>query len=177
MDHLDPKWFVFMIYLVLRMHQLQKYHLHVNGLNASRINGMSHSVRLRSSILPMSGISGGGSNNFLGHLGHQRKVNCINEKKKGLSVCTLPRNQNLYPQQSKITYNSLRWDTLQWCRNRGGQGGHWPPQYLADQLTLLQPGRADYPYLSPLAPPMFFTFRHHCPVSCVSIALYNKQAW
>ena len=74
-----------MIYLVLRMHQLQKYHLHVNGLNASRINGMSHSVRLRSSILPMSGISGGGSNNFLGHLGHQRKVNCINEKKK--KVC------------------------------------------------------------------------------------------
>ena len=26
--------------------------------------------------------------------------------------------------------------SLQWCRNRGGQGGHWPPQYLADQLTL-----------------------------------------
>ena len=22
----------------------------------------------------------------------------------------------------------------------GGQGGHWPPQYLADQLTLFQPG-------------------------------------
>ena len=50
---------------------------------------------------------------------------------------------------------------LQWCRNRGGQGGHWPPQYLADQLTLFQPGRADYPHLMLLAPPMFFTFRHH----------------
>ena len=24
----------------------------------------------------------------------------------------------------------------QWCKNRGGQGGHWPPQYLSDQLTL-----------------------------------------
>ena len=22
----------------------------------------------------------------------------------------------------------------------------WPPQYLEDQLTLLQPGRADYPH-------------------------------
>ena len=28
-----------------------------------------------------------------------------------------------------------------------GPGGHWPPQYLADQLTLIQPGRADYPHL------------------------------
>ena len=52
-------------------------------------------------------------------------------------------------------------DAQQWCRNRGGQGGHWPPQYLADQLTLFQPGRADYPHLLLLAPPMFFTFRHH----------------
>ena len=42
-------------------------------------------------------------------------------------------------------------------------GGHCPPppQYLADQLTLFQSGRADYPNLLPLAPPMFFTFRHH----------------
>ena len=30
--------------------------------------------------------------------------------------------------------------TVQWCRNRGGQGGHWPPQYLVDLLTLFQPG-------------------------------------
>ena len=37
----------------------------------------------------------------------------------------------------------------------------WPPQYLADQLTLLQPGRADYPHLLLQAPPKFFTFRHH----------------
>ena len=47
----------------------------------------------------------------------------------------------------------------------GGQGGHWPPQYLADQLALFQPGRADYPHLSLLAPPMFFTFRHHWNVT------------
>ena len=33
----------------------------------------------------------------------------------------------------------------QWCRT---QGGHWPPQYLADPLTLFQLGRADYPHLS-----------------------------
>ena len=44
----------------------------------------------------------------------------------------------------------------------GGPGGPWPPQYLADQLTLFQSGRADYPHLILLAPPMFFTFRHHC---------------
>ena len=44
----------------------------------------------------------------------------------------------------------------------GGMGATGPP-YLADQLlTLFQPGRADYPYLLLLAPPMFFTFRHHC---------------
>ena len=36
-------------------------------------------------------------------------------------------------------------------------------QVLADQLTLFQPGRADYPHLLLLAPPKFFTFRHHCP--------------
>ena len=52
----------------------------------------------------------------------------------------------------------------------GGQGGRGaggplpPPQYLADQLTLFQPGRADYPHLLLLAPPMFFTFRHHCQI-------------
>ena len=55
-----------------------------------------------------------------------------------------------------------RTDAAQWCRNRGGQGGHCPPPpYLADQLTLFQPGRADNPHLLLLAPPMFFTFRHH----------------
>ena len=46
----------------------------------------------------------------------------------------------------------------------GPGGGALAPQYLADQLTLFQQGRADYPLLIPLAPPMFFTFRHHCLV-------------
>ena len=50
---------------------------------------------------------------------------------------------------------------VQWCRNRGGQGGHWPPQYFSDQLTLFEPGRADYTHLLLLAPPKFFTFRQH----------------
>jgi hypothetical protein len=31
-----------------------------------------------------------------------------------------------------------------------------PPKYLADQLTLFQPGRADYPNLLLLAPPIAF---------------------
>ena len=43
----------------------------------------------------------------------------------------------------------------------GGPGGPLAPQYLSDQLTLFEPGRADYPHLSLLAPPIFFTFRHH----------------
>ena len=42
-----------------------------------------------------------------------------------------------------------------------GPGGLLAPQYLADQLTLFQTGRADYSHLILLAPPMFFTFRHH----------------
>ena len=44
----------------------------------------------------------------------------------------------------------------------GGARGLLAPQYFADQLTPFQPGRADYPQLLLLAPPMFFTFRHHC---------------
>ena len=35
-----------------------------------------------------------------------------------------------------------------------GPGGHWNPQYLADQLTLFQPGEGR---LSPI----FLTFRHN----------------
>ena len=35
------------------------------------------------------------------------------------------------------------------------------PQYLADLLILFHPGRTEYPHLLLLAPPMFFTFRHH----------------
>ena len=54
--------------------------------------------------------------------------------------------------------------TYQWCRNWGGQGGHWPPQYLADQLTLFQPGVGRLCPPLPLAPPKFFTFRHHCTI-------------
>ena len=50
----------------------------------------------------------------------------------------------------------------QWCRS---QGGHWPPQYLADQLTLFQPGVGRLCPPLPLAPPKFFTFRHHCSLS------------
>ena len=36
-----------------------------------------------------------------------------------------------------------------------GIGGPLAPQYLADQLTLFQPGRADYPHLLLLAPQCF----------------------
>ena len=50
---------------------------------------------------------------------------------------------------------------IQWCRNRGGQGATGPPQYLADNLTLFQPWGADSAHSLLVAPPMFFTFRHH----------------
>ena len=38
-----------------------------------------------------------------------------------------------------------------------GQGGQLPPQILADQLTLSQPGGADYAYHSTTCPPGFLT--------------------
>ena len=46
---------------------------------------------------------------------------------------------------------------------RGG-GGSGP-----DQLTLFQPGRADYPHLLLLAPPIIFTFRHHSCMYCRAV--------
>ena len=48
------------------------------------------------------------------------------------------------------------------CSGAGTGGATGPPQYLADQLILFQPGRAEYPHQLLLAPPMFFTFRHYC---------------
>ena len=37
----------------------------------------------------------------------------------------------------------------------GGRRGHVPPHFLADQLTLSQPGRAHYPHPVLCAPPDF----------------------
>ena len=37
----------------------------------------------------------------------------------------------------------------------GGPGGHVPPHFLADQLTLSQPGGAHSPHLVLRAPPRF----------------------
>ena len=66
----------------------------------------------------------------------------------------------------------------QLCRNQGGgaRGATGPPpQYLADKLTLFQPGRADYPHLLLLAPPMFFTFRHHWKIIKIKEKTNNKN--
>ena len=41
----------------------------------------------------------------------------------------------------------------------GGPGGHVPPHFLADQLTLSQPGGAHSPHLVLRAPPDFQTLR------------------
>ena len=43
---------------------------------------------------------------------------------------------------------------LQGCL-QGGLGGLQPPQYLTDQLTLSQPGGADYAHHSTTSPPGF----------------------
>ena len=51
---------------------------------------------------------------------------------------------------------------FQWCRNWGAGGPLAPPpQYLADQLTLFQPGWADYAHHYHWPPPKVF----HLPAS------------
>ena len=71
---------------------------------------------------------------------------------------SLAQDTELY----SVLFSILDHHFLQWCWNRGGQGGHCPPpQYLADQLTLLELGRADYLHLLLLVPSIFFTFQHH----------------
>ena len=47
-------------------------------------------------------------------------------------------------------------------RQGGGLGGLKPPQFLADQLTLSQPGGAHYPHPVLQAPPDFQTLRWPC---------------
>ena len=51
----------------------------------------------------------------------------------------------------------------------GAGGGTLAPKYLADQLTLFQPGEADSAQPLQLAPQNFFTFRHHCSVVTHSV--------
>ena len=48
----------------------------------------------------------------------------------------------------RYTYNTV-------VPEPGGPGGPLAPQYFADQLTLFEPGRADYPHLLLLAPRCF----------------------
>ena len=43
-----------------------------------------------------------------------------------------------------------------------GPGGHMPPHFLADQLTLSQPGRAHYPHQVLRATPDFQTLQRPC---------------
>jgi hypothetical protein len=45
---------------------------------------------------------------------------------------------------------------------RGGAGGLWPPQFLAKQLTLSQPGGQIMPTTVLQAPPDFQTLRRPC---------------
>ena len=54
-------------------------------------------------------------------------------------------------------YNTYAWIMSciqQGCRQRGAWGLQ-PPQFLTDQLTLSQPGGADYAHHSTISPPVF----------------------
>ena len=56
----------------------------------------------------------------------------------------------------------------------GGPGGPVPPQFLADQLTLSQPGGAHYPHLVLCALPDFQTLRRPCirhTVVCILVRI------
>ena len=67
--------------------------------------------------------------------------------------------QGLLKFQQSLTY--LKAETIRRLYlSDAGIGGEGGQGYLAEQLTLFQPGRADYPHLLLLEPPMFFTFRH-----------------
>ena len=62
--------------------------------------------------------------------------------------------------QSKWSYNYLHYSDAGTTGGWGEQGGHCPPpQYFADQLTLLYKERADYPPTITTAshPPNFFS--------------------
>ena len=60
--------------------------------------------------------------------------------------------------------------TQQWCRNWGGQGGHWLPPIFGRWVNPMSTGEGRLS--SPIAtgPPTFFTFRHHCSVD-------KKRGW
>ena len=55
----------------------------------------------------------------------------------------------------------------------GGPGGHVPPHFLADQLTLSQPGGAHYPHTVVRATPDFQTLRRPCIVHWITIFLHK----
>ena len=60
MDRLDPKWSGFVIYLVLRMHQFQKYHLLCNKLSCSNPHSDysgSYEFSSEEELLPSPGLS------------------------------------------------------------------------------------------------------------------------
>ena len=70
-----------------------------------------------------------------------------------------------YYKEYLISFESKNFHVVQaQARRQGGLGGLQPPQFLADQLTLSQPGGAHYPHLVLRAPPGFQTLRRPCKV-------------
>ena len=82
--------------------------------------------------------------------------------------------------RNDITPQLWHWNTVQWCRNWGGQGGHWPPQYLAHQLTLFQPGIIPtYYYWHPqcFSPSGITAFGTFFPPGLADMVFENGWAW
>ena len=65
----------------------------------------------------------------------------------------LASNQGIF--SSEMTF------FIQWCRNRGGQGGHCPPPIFGRSVNPILTRESRFSHLLLLAPPMFFTIRHH----------------
>ena len=65
---------------------------------------------------------------------------------------------------------------MQARRQGGGLGGLQPPQFLADQLTLSQPGGTHYPHPVLPAPPDFQTLRRPCVVLTIMVFVLLSKA-
>ena len=98
---------------------------------------------------------------FYSHFKQAEKCHVNNKQKQKVFVARVMSNFScgfLYPKYFfNLTYISV-------MPELGGPGGHGTPNFWQiSSVTLLQPGRADYPHLLLL----FFTFRHHC--NCANV--------
>ena len=98
---------------------------------------------------------------------HARTHRCRTSARFLTHTLKVERTLNEYPGFHRKVLERSTGYSITVMLESGGQGGHWPPQYLAHQLTLFETGRADYPHLLLLAPPQCFspsgiTVTFHC---------------